>query len=136
MTTFTAKTDYIGAIAGSLCLLHCAITPFIFIAKACTVTCCDASPFWWQILDFVFLIISFFAIYRTTRLSSKNWLKITFWANWFILLSMLMNEQLGYIQLNEKFIYLPAILIVLLHLYNLKYCQCSKKECCISEKLE
>ena len=66
--------DKIGIISSSLCMIHCIGTPFIFIAKACSVTCCSEAPTWWLMIDYLFLIISFIAIYYTTRKPTKSWL--------------------------------------------------------------
>jgi len=33
--------DLFGALVSSLCLIHCAATPFLFIAKVCSATCCS-----------------------------------------------------------------------------------------------
>ena len=50
--------DNIGIIASSLCMIHCIGTPFLFIAKACSVSCCSDVPIWWQLIDYFFLIKS------------------------------------------------------------------------------
>ena len=39
--------DKIGIISSSLCMIHCLGTPFIFVAKACSATCCSDAPTWW-----------------------------------------------------------------------------------------
>ena len=71
--------DKIGIISSSLCMIHCMGTPFIFIAKACTTTCCSNAPTWWLMIDYLFLIISFVAIYFTTTKELKSWINISFW---------------------------------------------------------
>ena len=47
--------DFIGALASSLCLVHCLLTPVLFIVKACTssASCCAGAPVWWQVIDYV-----------------------------------------------------------------------------------
>lgn len=128
--SYSVKVDYVGAFAGSLCLVHCLATPFIFIAKSCTVTCCSDTPLWWSMIDYVFLIISWFAIYKSTKKSKKNWVKVALWMNWVLLFGVLVNERLEWIPLAKEVIYIPSLLIVILHLYNLKYCQCANETCC------
>lgn len=124
------ETDKVGIIAGTLCMIHCIATPFIFIAKSCSTTCCEASPGWWSALDFIFLIVSFFAIYQSSKNTSKIWMKYAMWASWVSLFALLLNEKLQHYPLFESAIYFPAITIVILHIYNLKYCQCEASECC------
>ena len=65
---FTSKSDVIGAFASGLCMMHCIATPFFFIASACSATCCNTSPIWWQRLDYIFLFVSCIA---TSRVKSS-----------------------------------------------------------------
>ncbi|MFK7796305.1 MAG: MerC domain-containing protein [Aureispira sp.] len=50
----TQKSDFFGAAASTLCLIHCLITPFIFVAQTCSRTCCSDAPIWWRMIDVVF----------------------------------------------------------------------------------
>lgn len=126
------KPDLIGAIASGLCLIHCAATPFLFIAKACSVTCCADSPAWWQAVDYLFLVISFVAILYATKKSSKKWMKIALWSSWVVLLSTILSETFEAGLFPKTFIYIPALAIVGLHFYNYKYCKCADNSCCAS----
>ena len=129
-----SKPDYMGALASSLCLLHCIATPFIFIAQSCSASCCESSPIWWQYVDYVFIIISFFAVYQTTKTSTNKYIKQALWVSWFCLLSIIINEKINWISLPEYSVYIPAITLITLHIYNLKYCQCKTDDCCIHNK--
>lgn len=122
--------DSIGIIAGFLCAIHCIATPFLFIAKACSATCCSEAPTWWTAIDYLFLIISFIAIYFITKKDQNKWLKISFWTSWIILLITILNHSLNIISLPENFVYIPAGLIVILHIYNMQFCKCEKESCC------
>ena len=130
MNITRVKTDKIGIIASALCMIHCIATPFIFLAKSCSVSCCEASPNWWSSLDFLFLIISFFAIYQSSKNSTKNWIKYAMWTSWAILLAILLNEKIHLFSLHEYEIYFPSLTLIILHFYNLKYCQCKTDTCC------
>lgn len=127
---YSIKVDYVGIVAGFLCLIHCVATPFIFIAKSCITTCCTETPYWWHTIDYIFLTISFIAIYKSTKTSQKSWIKIALWINWTALLYIIINEKLEFISLAHETIYIPSILIVFLHVYNLKFCQCQEEKCC------
>ena len=133
MNSNLIKSDTIGIVASTLCMIHCISTPFIFIAKTCAATCCSDSPAWWAWIDVLFLVISFFAIYHTSKNSSKVWVKHAMWFSWSLLLVIIANEQLGLITLFEGAIYVPAISLVVLHFYNLKYCRCAKESCCTNQ---
>lgn len=124
------NADLLGALASGLCMIHCIVTPFLFIAKTCSASCCDASPTWWSWLDYIFLVISFFAVWRTSKNSSKKWVKYALWFSWVLLLMTILNEKIKLISLPEGTLYLPAMALVALHFYNLKYCQCSKDGDC------
>lgn len=127
------KPDSIGAMASTLCLIHCVTTPIIFIAQSCSVSSCSNVPAWWGSIDYVFLIISFFAVYRTTKTTALNWIKPAFWLSFSLLVAVIGNEKLGLFHLNENVIYVPAMALIALHLYNKKYCQCQQDKCCTNE---
>jgi hypothetical protein len=118
------KYDYIGASASFLCLIHCLATPFVFLAKACSVTCCSAAPGWWHIVDYIFVLISLFSIYQISRTKKKNWVMYALWLIWITLLIILINETLTFVLLPKEIIFVPAILLIVFHLYHLKYCTC------------
>lgn len=131
MNFIKQKSDSVGAIASSLCLVHCLATPLIFITQTCNLTCCSSAPTWWQWIDYLFLIISFFAVYRSTQNSSKKWVKVALWISWLLLCTTIINDKLNLITLDSYLNYLPALCLIVLHLYNKKFCQCTNNECCI-----
>ncbi|MCP4440052.1 MAG: MerC domain-containing protein [Aureispira sp.] len=126
----TQKSDLFGAAASSLCLIHCLATPFIFVAQSCSASCCTDSPIWWSAIDYMFLVISFLAIYWSVRTTSSQAIKYGLWGSWLLLLAVLLNEKMDWIHLSYGTNYLPAIALISLHLYNKKYCQCAGEECC------
>jgi hypothetical protein len=128
------KSDSIGAIASTLCLIHCIATPFIFIVQSCSLTCCATAPKWWSYIDYFFIVISFFAVYRSSQTTSSNWIKPLLWLSWSVLFTIIINEKMGWFPLSEKAIYFPALTLIILHLYNKKYCQCNTNTCCTNER--
>ena len=125
-----SKSDLIGASVSLLCLVHCLATPFLFVAHAGLVEHGEAHPEWWGILDFVFLVVSFIAIWWTAKTTSKNWMRIALWASWVILAAIVLNEKISLFLLPEQAIYIPTVALVFFHLYNRKYCRCGNEECC------
>lgn len=99
--------DVIGALASSLCLVHCLLTPVLFIVKACTSSapCCADGPIWWQIIDYVFIIISFVAIFYATKNSTVKWIQFALWSNWLLLLILIVSESLGLGLFAKSYIY-------------------------------
>ena len=116
-----SKPDPLGATASILCLIHCLVPPFIFVAQANSAVHHVEVPLWWGILDFFLLAISLFAVYWTTKTTAKTWMKYAFWASWFILSFVILNEKMALISLAEEAIYFPSLALVFLHLYNQKY---------------
>lgn len=130
MILYKEKSDTIGMFASSLCLAHCLATPLLFIAQS-QMACCDASvPFWWKAIDIAFLMISFFAVYWSTKNTSKNWVKYAFWSMWLLLSVIIINERMEWLSITEYAIYIPSLSLVFLHFYNRKYCQCKNELCC------
>jgi hypothetical protein len=133
MILIKQKSDSIGVAASTLCLIHCIATPFIFIVQSSSLMCCNATPNWWKSIDYLFLIISFLAICRSTQTTTKNWIKLALWGSWFLLFFIIINEKMSLFPLKEYFIYFPAIALIILHLYNKKYCRCNTTKCCTNE---
>ncbi len=123
------SADNIGMASSSLCLVHCIITPFVFIAQACAVSCCAESPVWWRTIDFLFLTISFVAVYFAAKKSSKKWVRFTFYILFGILSFLIVNHHTGIATLPVQLLYVSAFLLFALHLFNKKYCQCLNN-CC------
>jgi len=127
------KSDSIGAIASGLCMIHCMITPLIFIAQSCSAACCTDAPDWWRWIDYFFLVISLFAVYHSAKNTSSKWMGVALWLSWTALMFTILNERLDWMHLPEGTNYMAALLLVGLHLYNLTYCKCKTDECCIAE---
>ena len=133
------RSDILGAIASSLCLIHCLATPFIFIAQAGAVGHHhhhgEAAPLWWHSVDFIFLVISFLAVYYSALNTRLKWMPIALYVSWGLLALFILNEKFHLLHLDHIFILVPAISLVGLHLYNRKYCGCDDEECCVPEDL-
>jgi len=124
------KPDIIGAIASTLCIIHCAATPLLFLINTCSFGDCETVPSWWKNIDFLFLLISFTAIYQSTK-KTTNFVKPLLWFNWSLLFSLIINEKLEMFTLPEIITYITAFTLTGLHLYSLKYCQCKNDKCCV-----
>ena len=133
MKTIIYKSDITGAIASILCLMHCVLTPIFFITYGSS--CHTETPLWWNSIDILFLIISFFAILKSTQTTSSQIIKLIFWINWIILSIIIINEKLEWIpDVSENYLYFTAIFLAIIHMYNLKYCQCKDEDCCVHTK--
>lgn len=130
------KPDIIGAVSSSLCAIHCLVTPILFAAQSYALNDHHhhhhESPIWWSNLDFLFLVISVFAIYRSSKNSSNKYIKIGLWSSWLILFLLILNEKNELLHLPEILTYIAAFTLAFLHIYNLNYCQCNDEDCCSS----
>ena len=133
MKAIILRPDSVGSIASMACLIHCIATPFIFITQACTMSCCAGAPIWWQSIDYIFILISFFAILKSTQTSSNKIIKIALWTTWFLFFISIINKTIGLLYINQNFTYATGLMLALLHLYNLRYCQCDNEKCCVND---
>ena len=123
--------DTVGAINSSLCVAHCFATPFLFLTQAQTsLVELSSVPLWWQLLNYVFIVISFFAVNRTVKNSSNQLVKSLLWASWVFLSALILNEEFEIMHMPELLTYFAGISLASLHIYNLKYCQCEDENCC------
>ena len=130
MNKIAASYDNVGIIASTLCAIHCIATPFLFIAKACSAAaCCADTPIWWQLIDYLFLGVSFLAIFFISKNLTIKWLKLSFWVSWILLLFSILDHSFNFLYLPKNFIYIPSFLIIALHFYNVKFCKCQDVSC-------
>tara|TARA_B100001094_G_scaffold21562_1_gene18236 strand:- start:898 stop:1296 length:399 start_codon:yes stop_codon:yes gene_type:complete len=130
MKIININSDHIGVTASSICMLHCYFTPLLFLSQATSVTFTQEIPFLWQSLNYLFLLISFLAIYYTAKNSSKLSVKVLLVSTWLILSSLIINEFFEIISIPELYTYAAATSLAGLHVYNLKYCRCDDDNCC------
>ena len=130
MKIIDINSDHIGITASSLCMLHCFFTPILFLSQATTLTLTQKIPFLWQSLNFLFLLISFLAVYHTVKNSTKLIVKVLLFSAWFILSTLILNEFFEITSIPELYTYAAATSLAGLHVYNLKYCRCDDDNCC------
>ena len=124
------KSDTIGALSSGLCMIHCFATPFFFVASACSKSCCSAAPNWWLTIDYIFLIISFIAVLFSTKNSTSNFIKVGLWLSWLGLFIFILNISYGFIDISDNIKFIPAFSLIGFHLYNIRFCRHTNKECC------
>jgi hypothetical protein len=131
-----ANSDLVGSAASVLCAVHCLATPLLFAAQACVAeaACCatESTPAWWSSLDYVFIGITFLAVYFSARKSSKQWVKVGLYGAWALLSALMINERMALYPLSEYYKYGAALLLVSLHVYNLRYCRC--EDCVVPKR--
>ncbi len=127
------KSDIIGALASTLCFLHCLATPLLFVTQAGLSMGEASHPWWWGSFDLLFLAISFFAVYWSAKDTTNRWIAYAFGFLWTLLALIVINEKLEVVHLMEEVIYLPTIGLISLHFYNRRYCHCENDSCCADQ---
>ena len=133
--TVSSRSDDIGASASTLCMIHCLITPLFFAAQATSLSCAEISPLWWKSIDFLFLLVAFFAIYFTSKNTTAPWVPYALFISWFLLSMLVVNNSAHWVSLPHALIYIPALTMALVHLYNKRYCQCLDTTCCVTKEM-
>ena len=129
-TVYEAKADFIGATASGLCMIHCLMTPLIFAVQTTSLTCSDIGPIWWKGVDYLFLVITFTAIFYTSKTTSSSWVPKALYGLWYILTLLIIDQSLHVTGLSHSLMYIPALGLIGLHYYNRRYCQCEDDHCC------
>ena len=119
----TNNSDFFGILSCSLCLVHCIFTPLILFSLSSLNSKSSMSYSWWNNLDYVFLIISFFMVYISVQNTRLKRIKLFFWLSWFFLFLVIVNEKKEFFGFSEYLIYIATSGLSLLHLLNLKYCK-------------
>lgn len=128
MNQFQFSSDKCGVLSSALCILHCLATPFLFVLNTCSDHCHDQVPVWWGEFDYLFLGVSFLAIWYSTQETSSQMIKPLFWLGWVVLAFAILNEKLHLLEIPHFFIYIPTVYLIFIHIYNLKFCQCQPEE--------
>ena len=91
----------------------------VFLIKSSAAVCCSETPTWWQAMDYIFLVVAFFAVVHVTNNHrSKEWMKFSLVVSWLGLLLVTLNSTYFLFHITNEMAYIPAISLVCLHLYN------------------
>ena len=132
MKVIIKNSDQIGAVSSGLCMLHCFATPFLFLSQSSLIFMSFDFTLPWFIINYIFLCISFFAIYHSVKNSSSRFIKILLYLFWTVISGLIINESLGIFSIPETATYLSASSLICLHIYNLNYFRCDNDDCCSS----
>ena len=125
--------DKLGILSSILCLIHCFITPFIYISFA-SLKQNELISFSLNGVNVIFVIVSLIAVNRSTKITTSKIIKPIFWLSWIFLFFVLFNEEVKIIELPEIFSYTSALILAGVHIYNLNFCGCKDENCCNQER--
>lgn len=104
--------DKLGIISAVTCIVHCLAAP--------TLLTLGIRFFDNPVIAFLFIIIAFISIYKTTKGKKIFWLNILLWfAFTGFVISIVLEERA---EIFEYLMYFFSIVIVIGHYYNIKYC--------------
>ena len=132
MKLIIRNSDRIGVVSSGLCMLHCFATPFLFLSQSSLIFISVDFTLTWFILNYVFLFISFIAIYHSVKNSTNRFIRIFLYLFWLVLSGLIINETLEMFSIPEAATYFSASSLICLHIYNLRYCRCDDEDCCAS----
>ena len=124
------NSDNLGILSSSLCLIHCFITPFIYMSFTSLFSQNDFLYSSWKGINIIFIVFSLIAVNRSTKKTTSKIIKPIFWFSWCFLFFVLFNEEVKFIELPELASYLSALNLAGIHVYNLKFCGCKDENCC------
>ena len=79
----SVRSDQAGIASAVLCTVHCLVVPALFLLRfSLTDNAAYHLPSWWEKLDFVFLIVSFLAVYHSAGHTKTKEVKISLWLFW------------------------------------------------------
>ena len=132
MKLIIKNSDRLGAVTSGLCMLHCFATPFLFLSQSSLIFISLDFTLSWFLLNYVFLSISFLAIYYSAKNSTNRFIRIFLYLFWAVLSGLTINESLEIFSIPEAATYFSASSLICLHIYNLRYCRCDNEDCCTS----
>lgn len=114
MLKTSIKVDISGIASAGLCVIHCLLTPLFFTLNTFQVL---GTSVFWNLLNYVFLLLSFCAVYRCEHTAGSNVLKIVQWASFVALaISVLFHDD--YILL-QPISYIASGILVVTHFINI-----------------
>ncbi len=126
-----SAVDLFGAVISSLCLIHCIITPIIFVAKPVLETTGlrgeHGHTSWWGALDFVFLILSFLAVWYSAHHTPFGKIASLLWFFWVVFALGLVLEFIAIPQ-SKWFLYIGSISLAITHFINYQLCKACRTD--------
>ena len=117
------KSDYLGIIGTTLCVLHCAFSPLIIAALSAV----QSNEEGWAWLDYVFIALCLWAVFHSAKHTYSKAIKVGLWAAWAVFAVGIVFEDaaegMAYVG------YAGSLALVVLHILNIRYFKhCDKCE--------
>lgn len=116
-TRISTGADKAGIASAILCMVHCLAVPLLFLVKLSFTHNSPGVtlPSWWEQMDYVFLAISFAAVYHAAGHARKQLIKRLLWAFWSVLaVAILFKSTLFWLT------YIASFGLIGTHLLNIR----------------
>lgn len=114
-------SDSLGASASILCAIHCAATPLLFLAKPILDGAESHGGFsLWGALDWVFLVLSFGAVWYSAKYTTHKSVPMLLWIFWATFAIGILSEAAG-IGALSWLVYFGSIALAITHIVNFRY---------------
>lgn len=122
---FTKKhtqSDLLGIISSGLCTIHCIITPLFFASKPMIDGLSHAHGHGlFGFLDYLFLGLSFLAVWYSSKHSTSSIIKKILWLAWCVFAFGLLSEAF-HLPYSDGFIYTGSVMLIVAHIQNYRHC--------------
>lgn len=110
------KSDQAGIASAILCTVHCLVVPVLFLLKfSFSDNTSYHLPVWWEKMDYVFLLVSFLAVYHSAKHTSTREIRISLWFFWAVLAAaIIFQAQLHWMA------YIASAGLVATHFVNIR----------------
>jgi len=85
---YTAGADKLGIASAVICTVHCLVVPALFLFKYWWTNTTGKTlfsgglPVWWELFDYLFLIVGFIAVYHASSHAAGRNIKKALWFFW------------------------------------------------------
>ncbi len=122
---YTPVADKLGIVSAVICAVHCLVIPAIFLLKYTWADSTGAAtgkagwgsglPHWWELLDYIFLIVGFVAVYHAARHAVKKNIKRSLWFFWLCLaIAVVFEQKLHWMA------YIASAGLIFTHFFNIR----------------
>jgi hypothetical protein len=128
--SLTKSYGGLGIHSSLLCTVHCLSAPLIFTAVSCREVCCETTPQWFRLVDFLFILLAGVAVYFSIKNTVVKWIKVSFYVSLVALIILVVNKNIQIINIHPNLIYGVYAMLILLHINNFYQCRIRKSNNC------
>ncbi len=108
-----SKSDLIGVISASLCMVHCFFTPLLLLMFA--------AFEWFHAISYIFLFISFVSAFEATKHSENLKILTLIWGSFVLFaITILFEDDFEFLHTLS---YFASFGLIIGHILNIRYCQ-------------